>query len=41
MTDPLAADPPRDRPVLLIGTSLDTVTPCDAHHEAAVTAYQA
>ena len=29
-----------DRPVLLIGTSLDTVTPCDVHHEPVVKAYQ-
>ncbi|WP_211264179.1 hypothetical protein [Streptosporangium amethystogenes] len=30
-----------DRPVLLIGTSLDTVTPYDVHHEPVVTAYRA
>jgi hypothetical protein len=30
-----------DRPVLLIGTSLDTVTPYDVHHEPVVEAYQA
>ncbi|MGP3911530.1 alpha/beta hydrolase family protein [Nonomuraea sp. 10N515B] len=30
-----------DRPVLLIGTSLDTVTPHEVHHEPLVTAYQA
>ncbi len=30
-----------DRPVLLIGTGLDTVTPYDVHHEPVVTAYQA
>ncbi|RVX38647.1 alpha/beta hydrolase family protein [Nonomuraea polychroma] len=30
-----------DRPVLLIGTSLDTVTPHEVHHEPLVAAYQA
>ncbi|MGI5270473.1 alpha/beta hydrolase family protein [Nonomuraea sp. CA-218870] len=30
-----------DRPVLLIGTSSDTVTPYDLHHEPVVAAYQA
>jgi pimeloyl-ACP methyl ester carboxylesterase len=30
-----------NRPVLLIGTGLDTVTPYDVHHEPVVTAYQA
>ncbi|MGP3960583.1 alpha/beta hydrolase family protein [Nonomuraea sp. 3N208] len=30
-----------DRPVLLIGTSLDTVTPHEVHHEPVVKAYQA
>ncbi|WP_326822668.1 alpha/beta hydrolase family protein [Streptosporangium sp. NBC_01756] len=30
-----------DRPVLLVGTSLDAVTPYDVHHEPVVRAYQA
>jgi hypothetical protein len=30
-----------NRPVLLIGTGLDAVTPHDVHHEPVVTAYQA
>ncbi|MEO3875592.1 alpha/beta fold hydrolase [Nonomuraea sp. B12E4] len=30
-----------DRPVLLVGTSLDTVTPHDVHHERVVAAYGA
>ncbi|TMR25180.1 alpha/beta fold hydrolase [Nonomuraea turkmeniaca] len=35
------APPLADRPVLLIGTGLDPVTPCDVHHEPLVAAYQA
>ncbi|WP_214415770.1 alpha/beta hydrolase family protein [Sphaerisporangium fuscum] len=30
-----------DRPVLLVGAGLDTVTPCDVHHDPLVATYQA